>query len=251
MKLLRIIVLYCIFFGLLSCNLFLGLPTGEKFEYLGEKPERIFIDESDNGIVVFKNRICKIKNLSITNENVDLKDYDNRFPIGNVAYSVDKNGNGILIYSRDSKAELIYDTVLKNYSEKAYYFLNIKNNNFIVDSVQNIFYFSDTDIKIINFKNLNRIIYFLNKNNSLIFNYIENNKITKGNQIDNDLKEAISNLKIDIDEKGNGSYSYNDLTTFKSFSINEFKKGEEKISLKFRDETDTKNNYTLQYLRHF
>ncbi len=245
MKKLNYITISLLFIILSGCNLFLGLPLGEKIQYFsGEELKDIFIDESDNGIIVFKDKICKIKNLSITNEKVDLKDTDSNYPISNVANSVDKSGNGIMIYSRENYDEIV-PQVLGFKPRKPYYLVSIENNKFITNSVERFFSSSNINIKILNLVNSESFIYYLNNNNSLILNYINNNKITKGYQIDKELNQSISNIEINIDEKGNGGYSYNDLTTFNYFSLNEFKKEEEKLSIKFRDETDTKTNYTV------
>lgn len=230
---------------LLSCNISLELPTTEKFQYLSEIPRNIFIDESNNRIILLNNTIYKIKDLNITNEKIELKDNNSKFYVGDVSYSVDKDGNGILIYSRINHEDIIVDERGINI-EYPFYSINIEKNQFKTNSVKHIF--DETsgnrfEIKIINLSKNNHIIYYYKQYyagdfyRDIKIKKISNDKI-EDYTLDKKLDSRNQSFSLNIDEKGNGLYLSNTIIDFKIFSINNFTKGDEKLSIQFMDIKD-------------
>lgn len=234
-----------------SCNIFLELPTNEKFQYLSGIPRRVFIDESNNGIILINNIIYKIKNLNITNETIDLKDNNSKYYINDISYSVDKDGDGILIYSR-----FIYENiaVFENSIniEDPFYLVNIEKNNFKTNSVKHIFdetSDNEFEIKIINTSKNNHIIYYSNPYSdyvndcsfcrSIKIKKISNDKIEEYT-LDKDLNQTNKSFSLNIDEKGNGLYLLNKTLDFKIFSINNFIKENEKLNIQVMDKNEIK-----------
>jgi hypothetical protein len=247
-KISKYILIFIIFF-ISSCNIFLELPKNEKFQYLSGIPRRVFIDESNNGIILINNTIYKIKNLNITNEQLELKDNNNKHYINDISYSVDKDGDGILIYSR-----FIYENiaVFENSIniEDPFYLVNIEKNNFKTNSIKHIFdetSDNEFEIKIINTSKNNHIIYYSNPYSdyvndcsfcrSIKIKKISNDKIEEYT-LDKDLNQTNKSFSLNIDEKGNGLYLLNKTLDFKIFPINNFIKENEKLNIKIRDIKD-------------
>lgn len=247
-KISKYILIFIIFF-ISSCNIFLELPKNEKFQYLSGIPRRVFIDESNNGIILINNTIYKIKNLNITNEQLELKDNNNKHYINDISYSVDKDGDGILIYSR-----FIYENiaVFENSIniEDPFYLVNIEKNEFKTNSVKHIFdetSDNEFEIKIINTSKNNHIIYYYNPYSdyvndcsfcrSIKIKKISNDKIEEYT-LDKDLNQTNKSFSLNIDEKGNGLYLLNKTLDFKIFPINNFIKENEKLNIKIRDIKD-------------
>ena len=246
--------LVLIFNTILGCNLFLYLPTGDKFEYLEEKPVNIFVDGSNNGLIVFKDRICKIKNLYITNETINLKDSNTKLPIIESLYNVNKLGDGVLIYSR-----AIYDgnrIIIPETNEKfsTLYSIRISKNEFLFNTKRELN--KNLIIKYIgsitNFLEENYGIYYIdiNKDVTLTLENINNEKINSHKLNESFIDKSL--LGINFNSNGDGWYFYwgrnNKDGGFKIFSLKNYEKKEEKLKEEL-DEQLKDNGNNLPFLK--
>lgn len=151
-----------------NCNEKLyNIEIGKPFKGI---PSNIVIDENNNGIISFKQEIIKINNLEI-GEKLCLKDPQEKYIVENTAYSTDKDGDGILIYSRQSEGGLpILSSIegTKYYIESFNnYIVKIEKNNFLVDKVKKLYeidaYYYYKGFKILQFDKNNFLVYFLSQ----------------------------------------------------------------------------------------
>ncbi|MEK7433699.1 MAG: hypothetical protein AABZ74_11250 [Cyanobacteriota bacterium] len=171
-------------------------------------PSNIVIDENNNGIISFREEIIKINNLEI-GEKICLKEAQGRDCVGNTAYSTDKDGDGILIYSIQNDPCLSiypdlgsiddYRLIFSNYIVK------IEKNNFLVDKVKKL-YEIDTyykGFKILQFDKNNFLVYFLsqgygNDKWKVVLKRINNLDLNNYN---------INEYKFDLEDDGNNFYN--------------------------------------------
>lgn len=245
-------------------------------------PTNIVIDDNDNGIISFRDEIIQIKNLEIANK-ILLKDQQEKDYVGNTSYSVDKDGNGILIYSRQGFYLDVYfyysypenNLISKYFNVFNNYAVKISKNNFLTNETKKIY---ATDIY---YKNPN-IIKF-DKNNFLLSflsdQYVKLEKIKNFNLEKPEVIEynfliqpnfnyagsyAILDLNFNLDSQGNGwycfktgsNYDFKKLEKYKIvYDINELAKGSNIIYnnldyygngyiLNYKDDLDN-NSWTL------
>lgn len=135
----KYIICFFILLFLFSCNFnFINIVDQKKQEF-NYPPTKAIIDINNNGVISFRDRIFKIKNLEITNEEISLgfTNLNNRL-ISSMSYFVNKNGNGFLVYSLDHVVEFLkrgdYKT-LEPLSIK-HYLIPIKANEFFTSKIK-------------------------------------------------------------------------------------------------------------------
>lgn len=223
------------------------------------KATTVFIDESNNGVIQYYNKICKIKNLNITNERIYLKDIDNNYSVHKIAYCIDVDGDGFLVYSRNL-TEGIY---LANDSASPlfvdhYYVMKINKNNFLSSSTKELFEDFIAFSNKINIKSFGKDNFVLNYQSELhhsssydFAHYISivnsnNGKITKYNLSSNDYSEN-EEAQVEIDKDGNGYLFYKERNSFKYFYLKKYVVGDEisdfEISKNHSDYSNVIKNY--------
>lgn len=202
-----------------SCDVISKNQDDLKLELDNKVPIDIFIDESDNGILVFKNKILRIKSLKIEDE-IQLKDdsiiKNKYYPILNAFYNVDNNGSGLLFYSRNTH----YNTIGHENSDTSIpsYIIEIEKNEFNINTIKkNLEEPISKIFNIINYSKNNYDIYFetSSKDNN-IKHYLGikkvRNNIMESYYIGNpEIKNISDKFNFYLDEKGNGWYSDNNL----------------------------------------
>lgn len=173
------------------------------------KPLNIFIDEFNNGIVSYSDGIHKINDLSISNFSIGLFDKDFIHSIDSSYYSVDNNGNGILVYSRNinDNSKKLAPAIVTDYKHP-YYSVKISNHEFNGYFPEHI---SDSTLNILDFLSFtqnNYALFYDKVNTSGIFEYNVFLKKFKDNKADDFLfQKAMYGrglIKININEKGAG-----------------------------------------------
>lgn len=173
------------------------------------KPLNIFIDEFNNGIISYSDGIHKINDLSISNFSIGLFDKDFIHSIDSSYYSVDNNGNGILVYSRNINDNPKKAKIEKWYDYKhPFYSVKISNHEFNGYFPEHI---SDSTLNILDFISIsqnNYALFYDKVNTSGIFEYNVFLKKSKDNKAEDFLfqkgLESGGLVKITINEKGNG-----------------------------------------------
>lgn len=216
-----------------NCSLLLLIPEDptKKIEDITigkpffSRPTNIVIDENDNGIISFRDEIIQIKNLEIA-ERIVLKDPQEKSYVGSTAYSVDKNGDGILVYSRqDFYVDIYFYYAYPEGSQDQYlsvfnnYAVKISKNKFLTDKTKKIY---ATDIyyknpSIIQFDKDNFLLYFLSNQ------YVKLERIKNFNSEKPDVTEynffykhdflyqdnyAILDIALNLDSQGSGWYLF-------------------------------------------
>ncbi|MFN8575505.1 MAG: hypothetical protein U0354_01485 [Candidatus Sericytochromatia bacterium] len=221
----------------------LELSKTEKFQYLEGVPVNIDIDESNNGLILLSGKVYKIKDLNITNDNLDLRD-NNRFPIAHLLYEIDKFGNGILLYTR-----YIYETnrfVFPEVHEKQIplYSVRIIKNELIYNSIRELNKdFEINTIGFINFSSENYGIYYtdIHRDVNLTLENIVNENVTT-HKLSETFKDN-SLLGINLNSKGDGWYFYSSIKegiAFRLFTLKNYSKAQEKLKEELDEEI--KNN---------
>lgn len=179
----------------------------KKFNYISLLPEKVFIDDSNNGIAIYPDYILKIKNLELTDEKIPLVEKIQK--VNYVSYSVDKDGDGILIY------EVTYSPFYNERpSSDAFYMMKIEKNNFLKDTNKEIFVGNSDYLEHITQIDKNSFYFFYQeellidpdnpKESKLVLNTIKNYEL-KTYKFD---KGYSNQLKSKIDNNGNGYYYY-------------------------------------------
>lgn len=224
----------------ISCDVISKNQDDLKLEVDNKVPIDIFIDESDNGILVFKNKILRIKSLKIEDE-IQLKDdsiiKNKYYPILNAFYNVDNNGSGLLFYSRNTH----YNTIGHENSDTSIpsYIIEIEKNEFNINTIKkNLEEPISKIFNIINYSKNNYDIYFetSSKDNN-IKHYLGIKKV-RNNIMESyyigkpEIKNISDKFNFYLDEKGNGWYSDNNLTEKYSIVSNYSLEKEVPINLK-------------------
>ncbi|MFN4151665.1 MAG: hypothetical protein ACK4IX_12045 [Candidatus Sericytochromatia bacterium] len=168
-KKLSYIICFFILLFLFSCNFnFINIVDQKKQEF-NYPPTKAIIDINNNGVISFRDRIFKIKNLEITNEEISLgfTNLNNRL-ISSMSYAVNKNGDGFLVYSLDHVVEFLKRRDYKTSEPLAikHYLIPIKTNEFFTSKTKLII---DNDL-------IGKSVISYSDQNTLLLSYINNSE---------------------------------------------------------------------------
>ncbi|MFN8673608.1 MAG: hypothetical protein U0457_16165 [Candidatus Sericytochromatia bacterium] len=229
-----------IFIFLFSCNLFIDLPIDEKITFLNEKPIYLSIDDNDNGVISYSNKIFRIEKLNINFFDLDLSDRNKNYPLKSTFYSSNKNGDFLLIYSRDIHYDQV-ELAVVGLPPLIYPFYSAKffKNGSKELSNNEIFTTTDGNHKINLFDNNDYILFLENKEryslyNIELFNY-KNNSLSKTTLI-NDITLSKNNTNLSMKE-GKGYFYFETNNKYNLFLIDAFNRTEQKLE----EELNTKD----------
>lgn len=237
-----LLILFFIFIS--SCNFynFLGINL-----LIKEKPKNIFIGESNDGAVIFEDKVQKISNLNLTNDITYLKDLEyknleNLYPgerssiklklrsKGINYYNIDKNNNGFFIFDEQEisfcRSTRIFD--IASYLECSYHIFDVLDNK--ISKYENINLMNND---IINTTNSEENYYFKDKTDihfySVLYNIIDKNKSLSNifDYVNKKLIEAYKFEDLKIGENGKGWLSLKENNYIKYFKIEDFNKSTE------------------------
>lgn len=128
----RYIIILLVIVFLSSCGFNLFNIVDERNQELNSRPTKAIIDNNNNGVISFGNKILKIKNLEITNQEIDLGSTNkNNRVISSMSYISNKEGDGFLIYSIDHIVEYLKREEYKEVLGIKHYLIPIKRNEFL------------------------------------------------------------------------------------------------------------------------